>query len=259
MFALSRLLGVYVGIFCVAMIAPVAIVLVLSFSNESYLSFPPESYSLRWFEAFLGDAAWRRSMSISATVAVLSSLISTTIGFLAAYAFVRKSFRFKKAFLATMLMPIIAPSVIIAVSLYFMTAKIGLMGNMVWLAFCHSVISVPIVLIIMIAGVKSVDPNIERAAVGLGASKAYLFRRIIIPLTYPSIVSSMLFSFLASFDELIISLFLAGTRKQTMPVRIWNSLHLEVEPVIAAVSAFLIGLTCLVLLLNYLVTRRRAG
>lgn len=256
---LSRFLNFYIAIFCLVMIAPVGIVVVLSFSNESYLSFPPDSYSLRWFEAFLGDAAWRRSMSISATVAVLSSLLSTIIGFLAAYAFVRKDFPFKKAFLATMLMPIIAPSVIIAVSLYFMTAKIGLMGNIIWLAFCHSVISVPIVLIIMIAGMKSVDQNIERAAIGLGASRTYLFRRIVIPLTFPSIISSMLFSFLASFDELIISLFLAGTRKQTMPVKIWNSLHLEVEPVIAAVSAFLIGLTCLILLLNYQVTRRRVG
>lgn len=253
----QRLVGAYVALFCIIMILPVVVVVILAFSSGEYLAFPPPGFGLRWFTAFLGDAQWRSSLGNSFIVAIMSSLLATVIGFMTAYAFVRREFPFKQFLLALMLTPVIAPSVVIAVAMYFMSARLGLNGNFLWLAFCHAVVSVPIVMLIMITGIRAIDANLERAARGLGASRFYVYRRIVIPLAWPSIVSSLLFSFLASFDELIISLFLAGTRKQTLPVRIWNSLHLEVEPVIAAASAFLIFLTCIVLTVNYFVTRRR--
>lgn len=103
------------------------------------------------------------------------------------------------------------------------------------------------------------DINLERAGLSLGGSRVYVFRRVVIPLAMPGIMSSALFAFLASFDELIISLFLAGVRSQTLPVRIWNSLHLELEPVIAAVSAFLIAVTGLVLALDMFLRSLRAA
>jgi putative spermidine/putrescine transport system permease protein len=108
----------------------------------------------------------------------------------------------------------------------------------------------PVVLLILLSSLQSVDINLERAGFGLGGSRLYVFRRIVIPLAFPGIMSATLFAFLASFDELIISLFLAGVRAQTLPVRIWNSLHLDIEPVVAAVSAFLIAVTGAVLLLD---------
>jgi putative spermidine/putrescine transport system permease protein len=118
-------------------------------------------------------------------------------------------------------------------------------------------VTLPIVVLILLSSLQGVDINLERAGLSLGGSRVYVFRRVVIPLAFPGIMSSALFAFLASFDELIISLFLAGVRAQTLPVRIWNSLHLELEPVIAAVSAFLIAVTGVVLLFDMLLRSLR--
>jgi putative spermidine/putrescine transport system permease protein len=105
----------------------------------------------------------------------------------------------------------------------------------------------PIVLSILLSALHAVDPNLERAALGLGASRVRVFWRVVVPIALPGLLSAALFAFLASFDELLISLFLAGVRAQTLPVRIWNSFNLQVEPTIAAASAFLIAITTLIL------------
>jgi ABC-type spermidine/putrescine transport system permease subunit II len=232
-------------------------VCVLAFSGEGYLRFPPESFSLRWFSAFFGDTRWRQSLWSSVVIALIACAISTVLGFLAAYALVRGQFRAKKLLLSFMLMPLIVPHVITAIAMYFLTARFGLVGNVFWIGFCHAVVTLPIVLLILLSSMQSVDINLERAALSLGGSRFYVFRRIVIPLAFPGILSGALFAFLASFDELIISLFLAGVRAQTLPVRIWNSLHLELEPVIAAVSAFLIAVTGAVLVLDSLLRHLR--
>ena len=170
------------------------------------------------------------------------------------------NFRGKKLLLSLMLTPIIVPNIITAIAMYFLAGKLDLVGNLLWLGFCHAVIAMPIVLLILLSALQGVDPNLERAALGLGsqphpACSAASWCRS--PL--PGLMSAALFAFLASFDELLISLFLAGVRAQTLPVRIWNSLNLEIEPTIAAVSAFLIGVTALVLLLDALLRGRRAA
>ncbi len=140
-----------------------------------------------------------------------------------------------------------------------MAGPLGLVGNVLWVGVCHATIALPIVLLILLASLQGVDINLERAAYGLGASRWRVFTRVVIPLAFPGILSAALFAFLASFDELVISLFLTGVRSETLPVRIWNSLHLQVEPVIAAVSAFLIGVTGAVLLVDAAVRRARSA
>jgi putative spermidine/putrescine transport system permease protein len=252
-------LASYIAIACLVLIAPIGIVCVLAFSGEGYLRFPPQSFSLRWFSAFFGDGPWRQSLWSSFVIALIACAISTVLGFLAAYGLVRGAFRAKKFLLSFMLMPLIVPHVITAIAMYFLTARFGLVGNVVWIGFCHAVVTLPIVLLILLSSMQSVDIDLERAALSLGGSRAYVFRRIVIPLAFPGILSGALFAFLASFDELIISLFLAGVRAQTLPVRIWNSLHLELEPVIAAVSAFLIAVTGAVLVLDGLLRHLRGA
>ena len=252
-------LSFYIALACLLLMAPIVIVCVLAFSGEGYLRFPPQSFSLRWFSAFFGDSRWRQSLSSSLLIALIACVISTVLGFLAAYAFVRGEFKAKKILLSVLLIPIIVPHVITAIAMYFVTARFGLVGNVVWIGFCHAVVTLPIVVLILLSSLQAVDINLERAGLSLGGSRLYVFRRVVIPLAFPGIMSSALFAFLASFDELIISLFLAGVRSQTLPVRIWNSLHLELEPVIAAVSAFLIAVTGLVLALDMLLRRLRAS
>jgi putative spermidine/putrescine transport system permease protein len=119
-------------------------------------------------------------------------------------------------------------------------------------------LAIPVVLLILISSLQGIDESIERAAEGLGASKFYTFTRIVIPMATPGIMSAAFFSFLTSFDELIISLFLSGLESETMPVRIWNSLLMNIEPVIASISSFLIVITVSLLLLELLVRKLRA-
>lgn len=246
----TRALALYVSVACVLLMLPIAILVVLAFGDQSFLRFPPKDFSLRWFATFFGDPRWMRALVSSLLIAAIACVIATVLGFFAAYTLVRSDIRAKKLLLSFMLLPIIIPHVITAIAMYFVSAPFKLVGNVVWIGFCHATIALPIVLLILLSALQGVDLNLERAALSLGSSRLHVFTKIVIPLALPGIVSSALFAFLASFDELIISLFLAGVRSETLPVRIWNSLHLQIEPVIAAVSAFLIAVTGVILLID---------
>jgi putative spermidine/putrescine transport system permease protein len=254
----ARALTVYVTAACLVLMLPIVILVIVAFGDQSYMRFPPEAFSLRWFEAFFGDPRWRQALVSSLVIASIACVIATVTGFCAAYAFVRSDMKAKKLLLSFMLLPVIIPQVITAIAMYFVSAPFRLVGNVFWIGVCHAVIALPIVLLILLSAMQGVDLNYERAALSLGCSRLRMFTRVVIPLALPGILSAALFAFLASFDELIISLFLAGVRSETLPVRIWNSLHLQVEPVIAAVSAFLIGVTGMVLLIDAAVRQLRA-
>jgi putative spermidine/putrescine transport system permease protein len=251
------LLRIYVAIMCVWLLAPIVIVVILAFSGDGYLHFPPNSLSLQWFDRFFGNPQWQRALLSSLIIGAIACVVSTTIGLFAAYAFLRAEFRGKKLLLSLMLTPIIVPSIITAIAMYYLAGKLGLIGNYLWLGLCHAVIAMPIVLLILLSALHAVDPNLERAALGLGSSWVRVFFRVVLPIVLPGVLSAALFAFLASFDELLISLFLAGVRSQTLPVRIWNSLNLQVEPTIAAVSAFLIAVTCVILGIDGILRHRR--
>jgi len=246
----ARTVSVFVWAACVVLMLPIVILIVLAFGDQGYLRFPPESFSMRWFRAFFGDPRWQRALGSSLLIAAIACVISTVLGFFAAYAFVRSDLRAKKLLLSFMLLPIIIPHVITAIAMYFVAAPLKLVGNVLWIGLCHAVIALPIVLLILLSALQGVDINLERAALSLGCSRLRVFTHVVIPLAFPGILSAALFAFLASFDELVISIFMAGVRSETLPVRIWNSLHLQVEPVIAAVSAFLVAVTGIVLLLD---------
>ncbi|MCW2309378.1 ABC transporter permease [Rhodobium gokarnense] len=237
------------------MIAPIAIILIVSFGGDGYLKFPPTSLSLQWYDIFFGDPRWWRSLWSSLLIALVASLVSTTIGFLASYVLVRTWSRLRTPLLALALTPMIVPQVITAIAMFYASSRAGLVGNLFWVAICHSVIALPIVLLILLATLQSIDVSLEQAAAGMGCSRFGIFRRIVIPLALPGIISAALFSFLASFDELIIALFLTGVTTQTLPVRIWNSLLLEVEPTIAAVSSFLVAITVIVLIADWAIRK----
>ena len=253
----TRSLNVYVAIAAVTLMAPIVIITILAFGSQGYMKFPPEAYSLRWFETFFGDPRWRSALWSSTVIALIACVVSTLLGFFAAYAFVRSEVRGKKLLLSFMLLPLIVPHVITAIAMYFMSGPFKLVGNVFWIGICHACIALPIVLLILLSALQNVDINLERAALSLGSSRFGVFTKVVVPLALPGIISAALFAFLASFDELVISLFLAGVKSETLPVRIWNSLHLQVEPVIAAVSAFLIGVTGFILLLDTLLRQLR--
>jgi putative spermidine/putrescine transport system permease protein len=250
------LLANYAALICVYLLVPALIVFALAFSGDGYLKFPPSSLSLRWFARFFGDSQWLDSLWSSVMIGCIACPIATVLGFFAAYALVRSPLWAKKQLLSLLLLPMIVPTIITAVGMYFLAASLGFIGSIVWLGCCHAVVALPIVLLILLSTLQSVDANLERAALSLGSSRLRVFTRVVVPLALPGLLSAMLFAFLTSFDELLISLFLADIRTQTLPVRIWNSLLLEVSPTIAAVSAFLGVVSGVVLLVDRLLRRR---
>ncbi|UHL62990.1 ABC transporter permease [Paralcaligenes sp. KSB-10] len=252
-----KFVNILSAILCLILIAPILIVVIVSFGKSSYMIFPPSSFSTKWYLDFFSSPDWMGSLVTSLIIGLVSSLIATTLGFLGAYSLVRGTYRNKKLLISFCLLPLIIPSIITAVALYFASVPLDLVGSKLWIAICHAALSIPVVLLILISSLQGVDQSIERAAYGLGASKFYTFTRIVIPLAAPGILSAAFFSFLTSFDELIISLFLSGVSSQTLPVRIWNSLLMDMEPVIAAISSFLILLTIVLLLLELAARRLR--
>jgi putative spermidine/putrescine transport system permease protein len=240
------------------LIAPVVIIVIVSFSGADYLSFPPPHLSLRWYQRFLGASSWRQAIWVSTQVAFLTMVFATTLGLLAALALVRGRFRGKGAIYAVMLSPMIVPTVITAIGLYFFFVRLKATGSILAMALGHTVLALPVVVIIMAAALQGFDMRLEQAALSLGASRLTALRRITLPLIVPGLLSAALFAFLTSFDELLIPLFLSGVEVQTLTVRIWNSLTLEVDPTIAAVSSFLIGVTTVVLAASALL-RGRGG
>jgi putative spermidine/putrescine transport system permease protein len=229
------------------LIAPVVIIVIVSFSGADYLSFPPPFLSLRWYQRFLGTPSWRQSIAVSAQVALLTMVFATVLGLLASLALVRGRFRGKGVIYAVLLSPMIVPTIITAIGLYFFFVRIKATGSILAMALGHTVLALPVVIIIMAATLQGFDIRLEQAALSLGASRVTALRRITLPLILPGVLSAALFAFLTSFDELLIPLFLSGVEVQTLTVRIWNSLVLEVDPTIAAVSSFLIGVTTVVL------------
>ncbi len=231
----------------VFLIAPVVIIVIVSFSGAEYLRFPPPNLSLRWYERFLGASEWRRAIVVSAQVATLTMVFATALGLAAALALVRGKFRGKGVVYAFLLSPMIVPTIITAIGLYFFFARWKATGSILAMALGHTVLALPVVVIIMAATLQGFDTRLELAALSLGAGRFVALRRITLPLIAPGVLSAALFAFLTSFDELLIPLFLSGVEVQTLTVRVWNSLLLEVDPTITAVSSFLIAVTCAVL------------
>jgi putative spermidine/putrescine transport system permease protein len=246
----------WAGAVLVFLLAPVLIILIVSFSAADYLSFPPPGLSLRWYRRFLGVPTWRQAIGVSVQVASLTMVFATALGLAAAVALVRGRFRGKGAVYAFLLSPAIVPTVITAIGLYFFFVRLKATGSILAMALGHTVLALPIVVIIIAATLQGFDVRLEQAALSLGASRLTALRRVTLPLIAPGVLSAALFAFLTSFDELLIPLFLSGVEVQTLTVRIWNSLTLEVDPTIAAVSTFLIGVTTTVLGASALLRRR---
>lgn len=235
---------------CFLLIAPIFIVLIISFNGDPYLVFPPKVISTYWYEKFFQDTRWKASLINSLVIAFYASVLAVTVGFLAAYSLVRGRFKRKKLLLSFVLIPLIIPNIITAIALYYVSAPLNLIGSKPWIGVAHSVIAIPVVVLILLSVLQSIDVNIERAAYSLGASRFRTFIKVIFPMAAPGIFSAALFSFLISFDELIIALFLSGISAETLQVRIWNSLILDAEPIIGSVSGFLIIVTVLLLSLD---------
>jgi putative spermidine/putrescine transport system permease protein len=252
-FALALFGGAVLLFLCL----PIAVVVPMSFSSASSLAFPPPGLSLRWYESFFGDVRWLLAARNSALIAFASSLAALVLGSIAAYGLVRGSFRGRGLLEGNFIAPLILPPVITAVALYILFSRIGLLGTLPGLILAHTVLTVPYVVLLMSVAIRSFDQRIEQVAYSLGASWFTMFRRVLLPNLLPSVFAAWIFAFIISFDEVIVTFFLAGAY-DTIPKRMFNELILQVNPTITAIATLLIGLSLLTIAL-VAVLMRRAG
>jgi len=250
----ARLIG---GAGLVFLCAPLGIILILSFSSSPFLTFPPEGFSLRWYENFFARPDWTGAAMTSIRVALATMLVATLMGTAAAVALVRAEFPGKALLAGFMISPIVVPTVVLAIAIYFVFARLGLVGTEIGLILAHSVLAIPFVIVVVSSALQSTDTLPERAARTLGAPPHIAFLRVTFPVLRPAVITAAFFAFLASFDELVIALFIAGTGARTLPKRMWEGIREEIDPTIAAVAAMLIGLTLLLLFFAEIVRSRR--
>lgn len=248
--------GLAVGIL-LFLIFPLVVVVPESFSPSSILQFPPSGVSLRWYRDFFGDPDWLRSLWLSVRLGLAVAALATVLGLCAAMALVRFVDVGKAAIRALALSPLIAPVIVTAIGLFDVMTRLDLVGTFSGLLLSHTVLALPFPFFILESALKSVDPSLEDAAVSLGASRLRAFWKVTVPLILPSLFGAALFAFLASWDEVVIVLFVGGALLQTLPVQMFQFLTTEVRPTIAAASTMLIVALLIVLLITRIVRPRR--
>jgi ABC-type spermidine/putrescine transport system permease subunit II len=223
------------GIFgLVFLTVPLVIVIPMSFSSAKALTFPPPSLSLRWYESFFGDPRWMEAMWTSTIVAAISSVAALLLGGLAAYGLRRGTFRGRDWAEGNFMAPLIVPTIIVAIALYLGLARIGLLGSFVGLVVAHTLLNVPLCIMVLGVAIRAFDVRIEQVAWSLGASWWYTVRKVMLPNLAPSVFAAWIFAFIGSFDEVIVTSFVAG-KYDTVPKKMFNELILEVNPTITAV------------------------
>ncbi len=251
-----KLTGVVVCAAVAFILGPILILFPLSFSGADYLQFPPQTYSTRWYTNYFSRADWIGATILSFEVAAIVMVIATLTGTMAAIGLARGKLPGMRICLGFLTSPAIVPTLIIAVGLYFQFSRLGLVGTVPGLVFGHLVIAVPMVIIVVMGALQRIDENLERAARSLGASPVKAFMKITAPLLRASVLSAALFAFLASFDDVVVALFLSGANATTLPKRMWDGILQEVDPTTAAVSSLLIVLSIVLLSVSEFVNRR---
>jgi putative spermidine/putrescine transport system permease protein len=238
---LGRLwLYVLCGIVIVFLIAPSLLVVPMSFSNSRYLEFPPESWSLRWYRAYFGSVEWRDATIVSFQAAILTTLLATTLGTLAAYGIHLARTGAGRLVQVTLTLPMMIPVILLAIGVFLFYAPMELNSTLTGLVLAHSALALPLVLICVAAGLKSFDMNQELVARSMGASRPRAFLTVTLPQIRNSVISAALLAFITSLDEVVIGLLIAGGDKATLTRRMFLALRDEIDPTIAAISSMLI-------------------
>lgn len=239
------------------LIAPIIIVFPMSLGSSPFLAFPPESYSLVWYENFFSTSKWMAALTRSLQIGGLVVVISVMLGTLAALGVSRMHPRWRNTVETLFILPMIVPVIILAVGLYYLLAPTGLVGSIWAVTLGHVVLATPYVFITVRAALKSFDANLELAALGLGASWQTMFRRVMLPVIAPGIAAGAIFAFITSFDDVVIALFLTNIRSRTLPKLMYEGIAHDIDPTIIAASCLIIIVTVVVLGANLLVSKRR--
>jgi len=230
------------------LILPVLVIIPLSFNSGSFLTYPLQGFSLQWYQDFFESASWMRALKNSLIIAPAATFIAMVLGTLAAIGLTRGEFRGKALVMSLVISPMVVPVVIVGVASYLFLAPLGMGNSYISLILVHAVLGVPFVIITVSATLQGFNYNLVRAASSLGASPFTAFRRVTLPLIAPGLNRWPRACPAPSFDEVVVTLFLAGPQQVTLPRQMFSGIRENLSPTIAAAATMLIGFSILLLL-----------
>jgi putative spermidine/putrescine transport system permease protein len=244
----------------VLLVLPVLVIVPLSFSASSNFQFPPPAWSTRWYESLFASPAWTFALDNSLKVGALTALLATTLGTLAALGMSKMPRRWSGLFSGFVMIPLIIPNILVALAVYSTFLNLKLNGTLTGLVLAHTAIALPFVVIAVRARLQGMDSRLTTAALSLGATPVAAFRQIIFPLLLPGVLSAVVLAFVTSFDEVVIALFLHTPGNTTLPVQMFNSVAIEIDPTISAAASLVVVVVSLAILIGQLaLLRRRKG
>ena len=255
----------FCGLVFFFLIAPLFVILPLSFNAEQYIHFSakmlaldPEGFSLRWYEDMIYGTKnpWGLATKNSIIIAFFATIGSTILGTVAALGLSSRHMPYKAAFMALLISPMIVPLIISGTAIFFFMAKVGLAATHTGIILSHIILGTPFVVITVTATLSGFDHSVTRAAASLGSNPVNTFMKITLPLIMPGVISGALFAFVTSFDEVVVVLFLAGLENTTIPIQMWVGLREQLSPTIMAVATCLIVMSTLILVTAELLRRR---
>jgi ABC-type spermidine/putrescine transport system permease subunit II len=250
---LIRSLAVLVLIY---LVLPTFVIVPLSFSSESFLSFPPPGWSLRWYQQLVAQQDYAIALTNSLKIGLPAAALATVLGTMAALALVRGSLPGRDLMTIIVIAPLILPPIVLAIGLFPIMVRLGLIGTYPAILFGHVVVSAPLVFITVQAALKSYSPTFELAAMTLGANQWESFWHVTFPMIRLGVVVGFIFAFTFSFDEIILALFLTNSATRTLPRLLWEQLNLYMTPLVAAATVVILCITMLMLFLAALLARR---
>lgn len=266
--ALRRLLVGFAVVVILWLIVPTLVIVPMSFNSQQSFNFPPQGFSFRWYEHFFTNAVWLQALGNSVMIAVLSAILATVLGVLAALGLMRLKKRVRGILENLFLAPMIVPGIVLAIGLYSIYLRLQQTTGFLWLGtvqgfvFAHVVIAFPLVVTNVMASLQGLDSRLEDAASSLGATRGTTFFTVTLPLILPGVTAGALFAFVTSFDEIILSLFIQTPMMQTLPVQLFNSVRQSNDPTVAAVSVITMLVSLIILFAAQMAARprnRKAG
>jgi putative spermidine/putrescine transport system permease protein len=233
--------GTLIFLLYLFLLAPLLIIVVISFNDAAYLNFPPENWSFRWYEELFTTEAFVSGFRRSMILATLTTIFALAIGVPAAWAISRFDFPGRGVFVAFFTMPLMVPGIILGLGMLLVFSRFNLISTYPGLIAAHLVVTLPFVIRIVGTSMLTLAPEYEEAALSLGATPRQAFWHVTLPLVRPGIIAGSAIAFLTSFDEVVLTLFLVGTTKRTLPVEIFSYVQTRTDPLVAALSVVLVG------------------
>jgi putative spermidine/putrescine transport system permease protein len=236
---------------------PIFVPVPLSVNSESFFTYPLKGFSWRWYRDVFGSGEWRDAIWHSVVIAIGVTVLATSLGTLAAVGLSNPRLPARRSIMAVLISPLIVPVIITAVGAYLFYAPIGLANSFIGIIIAQTTIASPFVVVTVGASLANFDRTLMRAAAISGAQPLVAFRRVMLPLILPGVLSGAAFAFVASFDELVIALFLAGPQQRTLPMQMFVGLREHLDPTITAAATLMMSLSILLLIVADRLGRRR--